>query len=62
MMAYNFGRYALVALGSMIVLWLLFFVGPELFDQHSTIGLIAALAIYITAPFAIYYGYRYVRQ
>lgn len=62
LMASNFRAYALLLGGSLILGWLLFFVGPELFDQHSTFGLIAALAIYVGAPFALYYGYKYAHQ
>jgi integral membrane sensor domain MASE1 len=62
LMSNSFRTYALLAVGSLILLWLLFFVGPELFDQHSTLGLIAALAIYIGAPFALYFFYHYARQ
>jgi len=52
-------RYLIVVIAAALLLWLLFFVGPELFDQHNTVALLAALAIYIAAPFALFYGYRY---
>ena len=52
---------ALLFAGSALAIWLLFFVGPELFDMHSTLGLIGALVIYLGAPFALFYAYRFAR-
>lgn len=60
-MSSNTKNYLLLAVGTIVLLWLLLFVGPELFDQHSTIALLAALAIYIAAPFLVYAGVRRTR-
>lgn len=58
----NAQRYLALAIAAALFLWLLFFVGPELFDRHDTVALLAALTIYTAAPFALFYGYRYANQ
>ncbi len=61
-MTTNPKTFALLISSAAFFVWLLFFAGPELFDRHSTIGLIGAIAIYVNAPFALFAAYRFARS
>jgi integral membrane sensor domain MASE1 len=61
MLSKNPTQIALILAGGALLIWLLFFIGPELFDMHSTLALLAAIAIYVSAPFALLIVYRFTR-
>jgi hypothetical protein len=54
-------HYTLLVALTGFLIWLFFFAGPELFDQHSRIGLVGAIVIYACGPVAIFYAYQLIR-
>ncbi len=54
-------RLVLLAVTALVASWLLFFIGPDLFNQHSNLALLGALALYLGVPLAVYYVIRTLR-